>query len=72
LPSGRPAAETTSPSAGPDLATEEPSSLTEAIHRHVRRVYEHCSRNQRRTAKLLGISRSRLDRYLLAIGNGKS
>jgi transcriptional regulator with PAS, ATPase and Fis domain len=46
-------------------------SLTDAIHRHVRHVYELCERNQRRTAKKLGISRSRLDRYLAALGNGR-
>jgi transcriptional regulator with PAS, ATPase and Fis domain len=43
-------------------------SLTDAIHRHVRHVYDLCGRNQRRTAKKLGISRSRLDRYLAALG----
>ena len=41
--------------------------LEKAIHRHIQHVYDHCRRNQRRTAKLLGISRSRLDRYLAAL-----
>jgi transcriptional regulator with PAS, ATPase and Fis domain len=48
----------------------EALALTHAIHRHVRYVYERCRQNQRRTAKLLGISRSRLDRYLVALKNG--
>lgn len=39
-------------------------SLETALKRHVRSVYEEASRNQRRTAKLLGISRSTLARYL--------
>ena len=47
-------------------------TLTEAIHRHVQQVYDSSGRNQRRTAKLLEISRSRLDRYLAAIQSGKS
>jgi transcriptional regulator with PAS, ATPase and Fis domain len=39
-------------------------SLDGAIKRHVQFVYEQTNRNQRRTAKLLGISRSTLARYL--------
>jgi two-component system nitrogen regulation response regulator GlnG len=39
-------------------------SLDDAMKRHVRFVYEQASQNQRRTAKLLGISRSTLARYL--------
>jgi DNA-binding NtrC family response regulator len=39
-------------------------SLQRAITRHIRRVYELCEGNQRRTAKQLGISRSRLARHL--------
>jgi len=34
------------------------------MKRHVRFVYEQANQNQRRTAKLLGISRSTLARYL--------
>ncbi len=39
-------------------------SLDGAMKRHVQFVYEHANRNQRRTAKLLGVSRSTLARYL--------
>jgi transcriptional regulator with PAS, ATPase and Fis domain len=39
-------------------------SLDSAIKRHVRFVYDQANRNQRQAAKLLGISRSTLARYL--------
>jgi len=39
-------------------------SLETALKQHVRFVYEQANHNQRRTAKLLGISRSTLARYL--------
>jgi transcriptional regulator with PAS, ATPase and Fis domain len=39
-------------------------SLVGALQRHVNRVYEQTNRNQRRTAKLLGISRATLTRHL--------
>ena len=39
-------------------------SLASAVKRHVRFVYEQTNRNQRRTAKLLGISRATLARHL--------
>jgi transcriptional regulator with PAS, ATPase and Fis domain len=39
-------------------------SLSGAVKRHVRFVYEQADRNQRRTAKLLGISRATLARHL--------
>ena len=39
-------------------------SLEHAMKRHVRFVYEQANQNQRRAAKLLGISRSTLSRYL--------
>jgi transcriptional regulator with PAS, ATPase and Fis domain len=39
-------------------------SLAAAVQRHVRFVYDQTNRNQRRTAKLLGISRSTLARHL--------
>ena len=39
-------------------------SMESAIKRHIRFVYEQANQNQRRTAKLLGISRSTLARYL--------
>jgi transcriptional regulator with PAS, ATPase and Fis domain len=44
--------------AGADL------SLERALQRHVRLVYDHANQNQRRAARLLGISRSTLARYL--------
>jgi transcriptional regulator with PAS, ATPase and Fis domain len=39
-------------------------SLEHAMQRHVRFVYDHVNQNQRRAARLLGISRSTLSRYL--------
>jgi transcriptional regulator with PAS, ATPase and Fis domain len=39
-------------------------SLESALQRHVRLVYEQSNQNQRRAARLLGISRSTLARYL--------
>jgi transcriptional regulator with PAS, ATPase and Fis domain len=39
-------------------------SLDRALKKHVRFVYEHANQSQRRAAKLLGISRSTLARYL--------
>jgi transcriptional regulator with PAS, ATPase and Fis domain len=39
-------------------------SLSGAVKRHVRFVYEQSNRNQRRTAKLVGISRATLARHL--------
>ncbi len=66
-------------SAGPDRPPEVPSpspapasaeargdglALAEVVRRHIRRVYEGADRNQRRTARLLGISRSTLVRHL--------
>ena len=39
-------------------------SLDGAMKRHVQFVYEHANRNQRRAAKVLGVSRSTLARYL--------
>jgi transcriptional regulator with PAS, ATPase and Fis domain len=41
-------------------------SLERAMQKHVRFVYDHANQNQRRTARLLGISRSTLSRYLRA------
>src|SRR5256885_13235379 len=41
-------------------------SLDSVIKRHVRFVYDHANRSQRQAAKLLGISRSTLARYLQA------
>ena len=42
-------------------------SLASAVKRHVRVVYEQANQNQRRAAKLLGISRSTLARHLLDV-----
>ena len=39
-------------------------SLEAAVREHVRRVYEQSGRNQRRAARLLGISRGKLARHL--------
>lgn len=39
-------------------------SLASAVRRHVHFVYEQTNRNQRRTARLLGISRATLSRHL--------
>jgi len=59
---------------GSSLATNnnEPApdidlSLASAVKRHVRVVYEQANQNQRRAAKLLGISRSTLARHLRAV-----
>jgi transcriptional regulator with GAF, ATPase, and Fis domain len=47
-----------------DHAGDVDSSLDSAIRRHVRVVYDRANHNQRRAAKMLGISRSTLARYL--------
>src|SRR6202045_678378 len=39
-------------------------SLASSVQRHIRFVYDQTNRNQRRTAKLLGISRAKLARHL--------
>src|SRR5437762_278996 len=43
---------------------ENDLSLASAVKRHVRFVYQQANQNQRRTAKLLGISRATLSRHL--------
>ncbi len=45
-------------------AGQEDLSLATAMRNHVRLVYEKALQNQRRTARLLGISRATLSRYL--------
>ena len=52
------------PSDDPRLAT--------AVAKHVLAVYEQAGRNQRRTAKLLAISRAKLARHLQALGEPAS
>jgi transcriptional regulator with PAS, ATPase and Fis domain len=54
---------TATDAAGMDL------SLESAMKRHVRFVYEQANHNQRRAAKLLGISRSTLARYLREVAS---
>jgi DNA-binding NtrC family response regulator len=46
-------------------------SLSGAVRRHVRFVYEQSNRNQRRTAKLLGISRATLARHLQNVAQNR-
>ena len=52
--------------AGSDLSMES------AIKRHIRFVYQQANQNQRRTAKLLGISRSTLARYLRGMAKNRA
>jgi transcriptional regulator with PAS, ATPase and Fis domain len=47
-------------------------SLEHAMQKHVRFVYEQANRNQRRAARLLGISRSTLVRYLREVPTNKA
>jgi transcriptional regulator with PAS, ATPase and Fis domain len=47
-------------------------SLDRAIQKHVRIVYDQANRNQRRAARLLGISRSTLSRYLREVPENKA
>jgi transcriptional regulator with PAS, ATPase and Fis domain len=47
-------------------------SLEGAIQKHVRFVYDQVNRNQRRAARLLGISRSTLSRYLRDVRKNKA
>jgi transcriptional regulator with PAS, ATPase and Fis domain len=54
------------PTAGMDL------SLSAAVRRHVQFVYEQSSRNQRRTAKQLGISRATLARHLRSAAQNRA
>jgi transcriptional regulator with PAS, ATPase and Fis domain len=59
---GKPVFEFTTNNKEPDSGSD--LSLDGAMKRHVQFVYERANRNQRRTAKLLGVSRSTLARYL--------
>jgi len=47
-------------------------SLASAVKRHVQYVYEQTNRNQRRTARLLGISRATLARHLRGRAHNKA
>jgi DNA-binding NtrC family response regulator len=58
-----PAAAATAPVPG-GSGREGEDDLHAAIARHIRAVLERCSGNKRQAARLLGISRSRLDRHL--------
>ena len=60
-PASSPAA--SSPATVPDADL----SLTTAVARHVRRVYEQSGQSQRQAARLLGISRGRLARHLVRV-----
>lgn len=51
----------------PEVADARDLSLSAALARHVQFVYHRANQNQRRTAKLLGISRSTLARHLRAL-----
>src|SRR5438270_210416 len=68
LESGRSSSENTKVSTERDgIASQEDNidlSLAGAVRRHVDFVYQQANRNQRRTAKLLGISRATLARHL--------
>jgi transcriptional regulator with PAS, ATPase and Fis domain len=61
-------------SAGNDHRTDADAdfSLEGAMQRHVRFVYNQANQNQRRTARLLGISRSTLSRYLRGLPKNKA
>src|SRR5262249_24578900 len=52
--------------------TNSDLSLGRALQTHVRLVYEQANRNQRRAARLLGISRSTLSRYLRGMPKNKA
>jgi transcriptional regulator with PAS, ATPase and Fis domain len=52
--------------------TNSDLSLDRALQTHVQLVYEQANRNQRRAARLLGISRSTLSRYLRDMPKNKA
>jgi len=52
--------------------TNSDLSLDRALQTHVRLVFEQANRNQRRAARLLGISRSTLSRYLRDVPKNKA
>ena len=77
-PSGTPTVNETVPVSAPNHGNSGNDhhgvdlSLASAVKRHVHYVYEQTNRNQRRTAKLLGISRATLARHLRGRANNKS
>jgi len=58
--------------AGNDQRADADLSLDGAMRRHVRFVYNQANQNQRRAARLLGISRSTLSRYLRDVPKNKA
>jgi DNA-binding NtrC family response regulator len=64
----------TSPSSGNNQEADPAVdfSLEAAMQRHVRFVYNQANQNQRRAARLLGISRSTLARYLRDMPKSKA
>jgi DNA-binding NtrC family response regulator len=61
-PVAQPSDSSSLPNGGEESARD--LSLAGAVARHVRFVYDQAARNQRRTARLLGISRATLARHL--------
>ena len=59
---------TAAPEIEPVAAPPDDLTLAGAVARHVTRVYEQSGRNQRRTARMLGISRATLARHLQKLG----
>jgi DNA-binding NtrC family response regulator len=55
-----------------DAEVSSDLSLEHAVQRHVRFVYNQANQNQRRAARLLGISRSTLSRYLRGMHKNKA
>jgi DNA-binding NtrC family response regulator len=77
-PAGSVAQEETRPATSGNHHNEERNhsdvdlSLASAVKRHVHYVYEQTERNQRRTARLLGISRATLARHLRGRAHNKT
>jgi transcriptional regulator with PAS, ATPase and Fis domain len=73
-PSGTDKSESLSPFAGnhQEADTGTDLLLEHAMQRHVRFVYDQANHNQRRAARLLGISRSTLARYLRGMLKNKA
>ena len=60
------------PNSGDEFHGDIDLTLAGAVRRHVCFVYEQANRNQRRTAKLLGISRATLARHLQQVAQDRS